>query len=117
MTVREFATRQLWGLVVTCLLGVALVAGGLIWTGSTAQSLPSSPASDPAPSRAQELVEDHGCWTGPAPADMRFEVPGHVVVTTRAGRTVYGGPRLVSKALDQQFAHQRHGLVIHGFCR
>ena len=117
MTVREFAQRQLWGLVVTCLLGAALVAGGLLWTGSTAQSLPSSPASEPTASRAEQLVEVHGCWTGPAPSDMRYEVPGHVVVTTRAGRTVYGGPRLVRKALDQVFAHTRNGLVIHAFCR
>ncbi len=117
MTAREFAKRKLWSLVVTCLMSAALVAGGLLWTGSTAQSLPSSPAAEPAPSRAERLVETHGCWTGPAPADMRDQVPGHVVVTTRAGRTVYGGPRLVRKALDQVFADRPGGLGIHAFCR
>jgi hypothetical protein len=48
---------------------------------------------------------------------MRGQVPGHVVVTTRSGRAVYGGPRLTAKALEHQFGHKRAGLTVWGFCR
>jgi hypothetical protein len=48
---------------------------------------------------------------------MRDKVPGHVVVTKRTGQTVYGGPRLVTRAIDQQFADKPYGLTIWGFCR
>ncbi len=84
--------------------------GGALWA-------PSAPTSEPAPSRVEHLLDVHDCWSGAAPAEMRHRIPGHVVVTTRRGRTVYGDPRLVGKALDQEFAHKRAGLTIHGFCR
>jgi len=123
MTGRQYVKRQLLGFLVTCLMSAAVLVGMLLWAGPSAQGVPSSPtsepspASEPSPSRAQRLVEAHGCWTGPAPADMRDRVPGHVVVTTRADRTVLGGTRLVRRALDQAFGDKPAGLEIHAFCR
>lgn len=72
----------------------------------------------PPPSRAEVVVEDHGCWSGPAPVDMEGKRPGHVVVTLPSdSEPTYGGARLVTLALGQQFAGEDHGLIIHGFCR
>jgi hypothetical protein len=74
------------------------------------------PADSAAVSRADRLVERHGCWSGPAPADMAGQLPGHVVVTTSAGRAVYS-ERLVGPALDQTFGGPDAGLLVHAFCR
>lgn len=63
------------------------------------------------------MAEENDCWTGSAPADMVGKIPGHVLVTKPNGKRVVGGPVLVGKALDQQFAGEDHGLIIHGFCR
>ena len=82
------------------------------------------PATYPKPSpsaahdaRVAQLLHDHDCWTGKAPADMTGKMPDHVVITTRAERIVYGGPQLVERALDQVFNGVDHGLAVHGFCR
>jgi hypothetical protein len=74
------------------------------------------PAESAAPSRADRLIEKHGCWTSTAPADMAGQVPGHVVASTADGRTVYSAT-LVGPALDQTFGGPDHGLVVHAFCR
>lgn len=63
-----------------------------------------------------DLIAEHDCWTGAAPADMEGVMPGAVVVT-RDGRTIYGGPRLVEQALDQVFNGVDHDLTVHAFCR
>lgn len=65
---------------------------------------------------AAELVAEHDCWTGDAPADMVGEIPGHVVVTID-GEPRYAGDRLVGRALEQLFDGVDHGLVVAGFCR
>src|SRR3954451_22189640 len=82
--------------------GVRLSTSGGLYAHDDDVHYPSSPAAEAAPTPGH-LLEAHACWTGHAPADMRNRLPGHVVVTTRSGRTVYGGPRLVGRALDQQF--------------
>jgi hypothetical protein len=81
----------------------------------------------PAPQRAVErpaaegsvraLLEEHGCWTGSAPVGMEAKMPGHVVVTPDGVAPSYAGHRMVHGALDQVFAGENHGLVVHGFCR
>lgn len=68
------------------------------------------PVYDPA----QAIAAEHGCWTGKAPEGVT--IPGHVVVTTADGRTVYAGPKVVADALDQVFNHIPHGLTVHAFC-
>lgn len=65
--------------------------------------------------RAERLLKVHHCWQHDAPADV--EIPGHVVLDLPAGRTVYGGPKLTGRALDQQFDGKDHGFRIWGFCR
>ena len=107
--------------VVALLIGAwtgGLLTGGAIWRGDKEVRFePPSRTTTPAEARSQQLIEAHGCWRQQAPADMRGKLPGHVVVTTRVGRTVYGGRRLVGHALDQQFAHQPAGLTVWAFCR
>lgn len=66
---------------------------------------------------ADSLIAVHDCWTQDAPADMAGKVPGHVVVVLPNGDTVYGGRRLVAKALGQVFDGEQHGLSVIGFCR
>jgi hypothetical protein len=95
--------------VVSFLAVIALAPGG--------DAIPAAPIADEAPAhvtRGERLIEQHGCWTGEAPADVT--IPGHVVVT-RDGRVVYGGPRLVGQALGQVFEGEEHGLDVHAFCR
>lgn len=99
----------------------ALVCGG--FTAAVAAA-GQEPAYQPVPSpaaahdtRIAQLLHDHDCWTGKAPADMTGKMPGHVVVTTRGGRIVYGGPRLVDAALDQVFNGTKRHLIVGGFCR
>jgi hypothetical protein len=74
------------------------------------------PAESAALSRADRLVDRHGCWSGPAPADMADRMPGHVVVSVADGRTVYSAV-LVGAALDQTFGDRDSGLLVHAFCR
>lgn len=73
--------------------------------------------ADPAPAPeplANRLVKQHACWTGMAPEGIAL--PGHVVVTTRDGRTLYSAV-LVAPALEQLFVQNvDNGLDIHGFC-
>jgi hypothetical protein len=61
---------------------------------------------------AAALVEEHGCWTGAAPAGA---VAGHVVVTVD-GVTRYAGQRMADRAIEQAVFGIDHGLTVHGFC-
>lgn len=63
-----------------------------------------------------ELVAEHGCWTGEAPADMQGVFPGHVVVTVD-GLPQLRGEQMVGQALEQVFDGTDHGLTVWGFCR
>lgn len=73
-----------------------------------------APATIPT---ARYLLDQHHCWSGEAPKDMRGQIPGHVVVTRPDGSTTYAGRRLTGQALGQLFAGERHGLTVWGFCR
>jgi hypothetical protein len=118
--VLRFVLRKVLTSVVLAVFGIG--AGHFIagTAGSTDRDLgypaPPTIASDSAP-RHTSLLDQHHCWTHQAPSDMQGKVPGHVVVTTRKGRTRYGGAHLVGLALDQQFAHKHAGLTVWGFCR
>jgi hypothetical protein len=100
---------------VSAVLLVAVFAGGVaigaVWLGHGAETEVQQV------SRSEALLVAHHCWSGDAPRRMRGQLPGHVVVTNRRGRTMYGGTRLVGLALDQQFNHKPAGLTVHGFCR
>jgi hypothetical protein len=70
-----------------------------------------------APS-ANVLLEQHGCWSGPAPADMAGMVPGHAVVTWPGDRgATYGGQRAVDAGIAHVFEGRFSDLTVHGFCR
>ncbi|GAB3988956.1 hypothetical protein GCM10028771_02810 [Nocardioides marmoraquaticus] len=111
-----------FGLVGAAVVGAAVAAGVMATSADPTleRREPEQPAAatpgNPVMAEALRLVEYYGCWTGDAPADMRGEVPGHVVVID-AGEAVYGGDRLVGLALRQVFDGEDHGLVVAGFCR
>lgn len=67
---------------------------------------------------AQELLDEHHCWTGKPPKDMRGVLPEHAVVTV-PGRDepAYVGQELTGRALDQVAGDADHGLAVWGFCR
>ena len=96
--------------------GIRLAAGGQLFAHEAHYAPLPAPTVE-AVVTPDHLLDKHGCWSDQAPADMRGKLPGHVVVSTRSGRTVYGGTRLVGMALDQQFAHKPAGLTVWGFCR
>jgi hypothetical protein len=80
---------------------------------SSASSAPSERAT--RSTLGERLIEVHDCWTGDAPTYMAGQIPGHVVVTTRKGRTIYSAS-LVGPALDQVFGGSTRGLTVRAFC-
>ena len=115
----RFAARHLRTLALIAFVmawGIRLALGGQLDGHVEGHYAPATPAGE-AVAAPSHLLDQHGCWTSQAPADMRGKVPGHVVVSTPSGRIVYGGTRLVAKALDQQFANKPAGLTVWGFCR
>lgn len=115
--------RHWWRVARVPLLLLACAAAYLIPAHSVPDLLPprdggvqqASISASPSPSAAAHLVQRHDCWTGAAPGDVTL--PGHVVVTLPDGETVYGGERLVGRALAQVFDGADHGLTVHAFCR
>ncbi len=107
-------------------LALVLIAGGIILRAQSPlfAELPVEPGSGAvmdsrplAPGSPAALIAAHDCWTGDAPADMVGEMPGHVVVSLPNGVPVYGGERMVGKALDQVFGDAEHGLTVAGWCK
>jgi hypothetical protein len=66
----------------------------------------------PTPDPVTQLIAEHGCWSGNAPADMAGKFPGHAIVNGR-----YVGHRLADLALDQTLGGHDHGLRVQAFCR
>lgn len=99
-------------LLVLSVLTMRAVVGDVVAVPAPAVAAPGSVKTP----EALELVAEHDCWTGEAPADMQGVLPGHVVVTVD-GATRYAGERMVGKALGQIFEGVDHELVVHGFCR
>ena len=101
---------------------VAIEAGLMPDLTIKAYSSPSggSPATDAVVHESHALAAAHDCWTGSddMPADMRGEVPGHVVATrANAERPTYSAA-MVAPALDQVFGTAAdNGLIVHAFCR
>ena len=69
-------------------------------------------AVDPQVARVRHLVRSHGCWSGPAPADMRDRIPAHAVVTLPRHRAQY----LSSDVGFAIWTGKRAG-TLHAFCR
>lgn len=115
------ARKTLGTTLAHAVLRAALMTVSLIGSYAlTAQVLPDATMTFPQavvtedkPTKAERLVERHGCWTGQAPADMAGKVPGHVVLA-KGG---YQGPETVRLALEQTFQNADHGLTVVAFCR
>src|SRR5690349_2989242 len=69
--------RALTLVVFVATWAVRLAAGGLLWSDDNHSGTPR-PASD-ASTTIAHLLHAHDCWREKAPADMRGQVPGHVV--------------------------------------
>lgn len=108
-TFRGMLTRNL--LVAGTLMASATLAGGI------ASAAPERPDLLPSPTAVESLLEEHGCWSGEAPADMAGKFPGHVVVTINGGDPVYAGGPMVGRALDHVFKGKHPNLTVNGFCR
>lgn len=70
-------------------------------------------------SRAEQLANEHSCWTGSddAPANAATAHPGHVVITwPHAEEASLGGSRAVSVALEHVFEGKHPGVQVHAFC-
>lgn len=96
-------------LVVSGLVLVVLALAALL---ARDEAITIEPAQ---PSPAEILADLHGCWTGEAPADMRGQIPGHVVMILPDGSTVYSTD--VSRAMAHIFTHPEAGLTVYAFCR
>lgn len=97
-------------------LGVAVI---VVTSAPTQPDATWSETNTTAPANpATELLVDHDCWTGPGPAAMRGQIPGHVVVTLPGDEhPTYAGPAVTADALEQLFDGVDHHLTIWGFCR
>ena len=103
---------------VVVIMAAAVALGVSTQVGSAlSDSNGFGPYHDPSAGYVADELAAHDCWTGEAPADMRGEIPGHVVVTVAGSdRPEYRGRHMTSKALKQIF-DERLGLTVHGFCR
>lgn len=111
--------KQIMKMAVTkSLIAYIVVAIGFIFMASATDSQNSTPDNRPAAVGSPEQVMDaHGCWSGPAPSDMAGQIPGHVVVRKDGHDKVLYSHHLVGDALDQIFNGADNGLTIYGFCR
>jgi hypothetical protein len=98
----------------TLIVPSAFIAGGAAAIVAIHPDTPTQPTVEPV-SPAEQMADQHGCWSRQAPADMTGKMPGHVVVTVE-GRTIYSTAQ-VGPALEQVFEGADHGLTVHAFCR
>lgn len=104
----------------TIAIQTGLVPDLNIHTYSSPSAASPVTAAVPAVEESRALAEAHDCWTGSddVPADLRGQLPGHVVVT-RAGseRPTYSAA-LVGPALDHVFGTAADtAMTVHAFCR
>lgn len=106
------------------MLGAGVLGFGAVSTAVAFDLVPETGWAAPgasAPATGGDvsgLLEQHGCWSGPAPADMAGEVPGGVVFTAPGDGPSYSAePAVVGRALRHVFDRREPGLVVHGFCR
>lgn len=110
-TYRQSLTLRAFQFLAACCVLMALAMANV----DSAITSPDVAAKDDVDlSGAAALLEQHGCWTDAAPADV---VRPHHVVVTVGTRTFYAGRAMTEKALDQQFGGTDHGLIVRGFCR
>lgn len=103
-------TAAVVGFGATYVVAGALVAGTLRLTDDPTDSAPV--AVDPEVARVLRLVDEHDCWSGPAPADMKDQIPGHAVVTLPGRHAQY----LSSDVGFAIWTGEREGRL-HAFCR
>lgn len=119
-TLRKAMIRAfLNAVIVTCCLAGSFLFVSAFGNDMTMQAPQTGTvAPEPTgPSKADRLMERHGCWSGEAPADMQGVIPGGAVVT-EAGRTRFvKSDAAVGNALDHVFGNPTEIESVHGFCR
>ena len=73
----HFLISRLIVLTVPSLLAIAVMAPSPVATGEPVDVVVQHSTVNPV----ADLIAEHDCWTGAAPADMKGQLPGHVVVT------------------------------------
>lgn len=113
-TVRQSLARAaVKALVVYCLVAAAFV----FVTNAEPLKAAERPLAVGSPA---QLVSEHDCWLGAAPADMEGKMPSHVVVTMKTDvAPIYTADAgTVADALGRVFGGKSHGIYkVHGFCR
>lgn len=112
MTALRHATRR--ALILTGAWVAALLIGGGVGYLIADREPPMTPRYE-FPDRTAQLLDQHDCWTGEAPADV--EIPGGVVLTLPGKSEPQFSRRLVGPALEQIFGDGTTEYRIHGFCR
>ncbi len=105
--------RRVAILCVVCAWAAGIAFGW--WLRGTETAVVAAP---PRTDLAAQLIAQHRCWSGPAPADMSGREPRHVVATLVEGGTPeYLGRATTRAALQQVFEQVDHGIRVHAFCR
>jgi hypothetical protein len=97
---------------------LSAVVGGMVGT-SVAGRVGLTDATwqqDRASETVEDLIAEHACWQGAAPADRAGVVPGHVVVSPSAGAPAILSADLVDEALSHLFETPRAGMTVYAFC-
>jgi hypothetical protein len=107
---RAVARAGLFSAALTGVVSLAVAAGGASAPPDPAPLTPPTPAATPAAVlRVDELVADHGCWTGAAPDPT--VIPGSAVVTL-PGRE----PALVPADIGFEIWLEGRPGTVHAFC-
>lgn len=116
MKPRKSLRRMLAVRLAGCLLltVLAALASPLLGGPAAISVTTTDPHVQPGSWAADVLASTHDCWRAGEPAKAAW--PGHVVVTTEDGHTVYSA-KYVHQALEQVFHGRYPNLVVHAFCR
>lgn len=120
MTLRRSFLRSVWPILALGSFALSFLVFSALGP-STSTELTDGDVRAPAratPGPVDELIAEHSCWSGRAPADMEGKLPGHVVITRPgAAAPTLGGPEDVGRAMEKVFDGRHPRLQVHAFCR
>lgn len=94
------------------LVGLALVTVAFVATIATnASEARSEYASVPSGPSVSDVMAEHDCWSGEAPADMKGKIPGYAVVD------LGDGPAYVNSKIGFDIWLEDRPGKLFGFCR
>lgn len=93
------------------LVGAVALAAVTVANGSAPGELRTVPTVSTPASVAEQLLTEHDCWTGEAPANVAL--PGHAVVELDARR----GPQYADSSVGFDIWQGTRDGHLYGFCR